>query len=61
MSHTLTQAADSLVSGYVYKFQFMAINAIGNSQTSAISEFALADQPAAPGIPTVMQSLTDGS
>ena len=61
MTHTLTVAADSLSSGYVYKFKFRAINQIVNSQDSSVSQFALADQPLAPGVPTVMQSLTSDS
>lgn len=42
----------SLVSGKIYKFKFRAINAIGNSEDSTISRFAMADLPSAPTKPT---------
>lgn len=58
MTHTLTDATDSLVSGKIYKFKYEAVNAIGNSGYSSIVRFGLCDKPSAPGTPTIMSSLT---
>ena len=58
MTHTLYDTVDNLVTGLIYKFKFRAINAIGNSQDSAIVQFALADMALPPGAPTLMMSLS---
>ena len=52
MTHTLKTSVDTyLVSGKIYKFKFEATNALGNSESSEVSTFALCDKPSAPGIP----------
>lgn len=61
LTHTLTVAADSLTPGLIYKLQFRATNAIGNSELSDTSRFALADAPNAPSAPTNMPSQTSTS
>jgi hypothetical protein len=61
LTHTLTVADDSLTTGLIYKFQFRATNAIGNSELSDTSRFALADPPTAPSAPTNMPSQTSTS
>lgn len=50
----MTVADDGLTTGLLYKFKFTAINLVGNSEDSDISEFALVDVIEAPGAPTVM-------
>ncbi len=61
--HTLDLNGDdtSLLSGGIYKFAFVATNAIGNSQKSAYSTIGLCSQPGSPGVPTINPSLTNGN
>jgi hypothetical protein len=61
--HTLDKdnGDPDLVSGKIYKFRFMAINEIGNSQLSDISAYALAGVPSAPGVPIINPSLTNAN
>jgi hypothetical protein len=54
--HTLTDADDALVAGKIYKFRFVAVNAIGNSAYSDTVRYAAVDAPAAPTAPTILQS-----
>jgi hypothetical protein len=61
LTHTLTTAADSVVTGTIYRFRFRAVNAIGNSEYSDTVRYAVVDPPAAPALPTVMQAQTSTS
>jgi hypothetical protein len=54
----LTVVDDSLTTGLLYKFKFLAINLVGNSESSDISEFALTQVIAAPGQPFKMLAFT---
>ena len=58
MTHTLTDIADTLTSGLIYKFVFRATNSQGESEDSPVASFALSNKPAAPGSPLRMLSLT---
>ncbi len=61
LTHILNKATTDayLVSGKIYKLRFQAINVIGNSEYSDIVTYALADEPGAPGTPTIIPSLTN--
>jgi hypothetical protein len=58
LQHSLTVAADGLVSGLIYKFRFRATNAVGTSEFSDTVRYALADPPAAPTAPVFLVALT---
>ena len=53
--HTLTAADDGLEAGKIYKFRFVATNAIGNSAYSDTVRFAAVDAPTTPNAPTILQ------
>ena len=61
LAHTLTAVDDGLEAGTIYKFRFVAVNAIGNSAYSNTVRYALVDAPAAPDAPTILQSQTSNS
>jgi len=61
MTHTVTTAANGLVSGTIYTFKFRAVNVIGASLFSAESRFAVASPPSKPATPvraSILQSKT---
>ena len=51
MTHTLTQAANSLVAGTTYTFIFSASNVVGDSSFSSEARFAAASPPSKPVAP----------
>jgi hypothetical protein len=53
MAHTLTFAADAIVTGKIYSFQFRALNAKGYSEFSEILSVATAAPPVKANTPTV--------
>jgi len=66
-ANTLTHTLDLnngdhyLVSGLIYKFTFQATNSIGTSLFSDFSSFALCDRPLAPGVPTIIPTMTNAN
>ncbi len=52
--HTLTPGDDGLEAGKIYKFRFVALNAIGNSAYSDTVRYALVDAPDGPNPPTIL-------
>ena len=58
LGHVLTDVADNLILGDVYKFMFRAYNTVGNSEDSDIVQYALVAVPDTPEAPTGLYSLT---
>lgn len=56
LSHTITQATDSVVPGTIYKFQYRAINAYGQSDFSDEVEAGVSSFPTAPNSPSKVEA-----